>query len=137
MARTYKKRNKDEILPPSIIRNINENIGDEVTSTIQDFYLEDYDSFKFYLGKLHPTEKEYEYLKENDNWALYDDFSSYPKEYLDMIYDKAKELVHGYEEDNGEFYMDLLESDEFKDSTSNIASMILTDALKGIRKNKK
>jgi hypothetical protein len=137
MARTYKKRNENEILPPSIIRNINENIGDEISETIEEVYLKDYNSFKLYHGKLHPTKEEYEYLKKDSNWALYNDFSSYPKEYLEMIYDKAKELLHGYEEDNGEFYMDLLESDEFKDSTSNIASMILTDALKNIRKDKK
>ncbi len=136
MARNYKKRNEDEEietygLDDFMLKKINEYLFNEIDETIEEYFLESWDTFNNEFYKLKPTKKEYEYLKENDNWALYDSYYDYPKTYLNEVYKIASETI---DEDNPESWIDFVESSEFQDASSNIAHYILETGLKGIKK---
>lgn len=139
MAREIKSRKK-ELLPDDIYKITENMLMDEITRSVEDWLLNSYDEFKSALSRLKPTKKEYEYLKENDNWALYDSFYGYPQEYLERAFDAARNVLDESKNEEGstvDFEESLFENDNFQDAASNIAVDIMVTALKGIRKEKK
>ena len=139
MAREIKSRKK-ELLPDEIYQITEHMLADEISRDIEDWILDSYSSLKHVIAKLKPTKKEYEYLKEDDNWALYDSFSDYPKEYVDMAYDAARDALNESKNEEGstiDFSENLVEDGRFDDAAANIAVDIIVRALEDIRKNKK
>lgn len=113
-------------------------LGEEVSGTIEEYYLDDYETFKFSFAKLGVTREIYEELKKDDNWALYDYTSEWNRYYPGW----QKKLTEEYkkiqnEESNPlEAEVDFLESDAFNNISTIIAAGVLTDGIKDI-KNKK
>ena len=122
-----------------IAKRVEDILFDEVERDITDNLLESFESFSFNFSKMKPTKELYERLKENDNWALYDNSEDYDEYYPNW----KEELIKRYEialkenEDQLDAEMDFLESDELSDISANIASGIIVKAIKNERKKMK
>ncbi len=121
---------------PNDIYNLARNmIMDDVTNAVEGWLLDSYGGLKTRLKKLNPTLKEYKYLKKDSNWALYDSYDSYPKEYLAMVFDAAEDAWQPGRSME-DFEIELLEDYRFQNASSNIAVDILETAIKSMRKAK-
>ena len=122
-----------------IAKRVEDILFDEVERDITDNLLESFESFSFNFSKMKPTKELYERLKEDDNWALYDNSEDYDEYYPNW----KEELIKRYEialkenEDPLDAEMDFLESDELSDISANIASGIIIKAIKNERKKMK